>query len=269
MSPYDRSPRPVRPLTHVLRAIARTPSAVYAAVVVPVVLAMVAVAVQPWLPPSHLLRDSQVVAVAHGSSHAAYGLVSNLGILALALTSGAALIGWFVLRTTPGRMPPLLGCAGLLSLALVLDDLLLLHETLTFATGARVMFAAAYAGAFACFLVRFRATILQQLDVGLLGLSGVALGSSLLVDAVFESATQLSVLVEDGAKLLGFAAWAAFVLRATILALGARADASSSTPHAPSGFRATPAPRHPSSRPVDTGAPLARHGSPAGSSARG
>jgi hypothetical protein len=214
-----------RPVARVIRTLARTPDAVYAAVVVPVVIVLAAAAMQPWLPPSHLLRDSQVVAIAHGSPHAAYGLVSNLGILVMALTSGAALLGWTVLRATPGTMRPLLGWAGLLTLALVLDDLLLLHETFTFATWTRVLFGAAYAGAFAWFLLRFRATIRERLDIGLLALSGVALGASLLVDAVLEP-TQFSVLVEDGAKLLGFAAWSAFVVRAALLALGSRADAA-------------------------------------------
>ena len=247
-----------RPVTEVLRAMARTPNAVYAAVAVPVVLAMVAVALQPWLLPSDLLRDSQAIAADRGDTHSAYGLVSNLGILAMALASGAALLGFAILRDTTGRMRPLLGCGALLSLAIVLDDLLLLHETLTFAAWARVLFAAAYAGAFACFLVRFRATIRQHLDVGLLLLAGVALGSSLLVDTVVEPATQLSVLVEDGAKLLGFVAWSAFVLRSAVFALTRRADAASGAPRARHGVRAAAAPRHPSSHLLSPGASPAR-----------
>lgn len=234
-----------RPVTEVPRAMERTPYAVYAAVAVPVVLAMVAVALQPWLLPSDLLRDSQAVAAARGNAHSAYGLISNLGILVMTLASGAALVGFAILRGTPGRLRALLGCGALLSLAIVLDDLLLLHETLTFAAWTRVLFAAAYAGAFAGFLVRFRATIRQHLDVGLLLLAGAALGSSLLIDTLVEPATQLSVLVEDGAKLLGFVAWSAFLLRTTMLALTQRADAAAGAPRARHGVRTTAAPRHP------------------------
>ena len=255
MSPSHPRP-PV--VTRTMRALARTPRATYAAVVAPVALLLVAVALQPWLPPSHLLRDSQVVAIAHGNPHAAYGLVSNLGILVMALTSGAALLGWIALRAAPGRMRSLLGGAGLLSLAVVLDDLLLLHETFTFATWARLAFIVAYAGAFAWFLVRFRALIEQRLDLGLLVLAGAALGSSLLVDAALE-ATQLSVLLEDGAKLLGFVAWSAFVVRAALVALGSRADAAGGAP--PTGLDAptTAATRHPSTHPSARAAPDALH----------
>ena len=247
-----------RPVTEVLRLLARTPNAVYAAVVVPVVLTMVAVALQPWLLPSDLLRDSQTVAAARGNAHSAFGLVSNLGILAMTLSSGAALLGFAILRGTPGRMRALLGCGAMLSLAFVLDDLLLLHETLTFATWARVLFATAYAGAFACFLVRFRATIRQHLDVGLLILAGAALGSSLLVDMVVEPATQLSVLVEDGAKLLGLVAWSAFLLRSAVVALTRRTDAAAGVPRARHGVRPTAAARHPSSHLPSSAAPPAR-----------
>ncbi|WP_448811830.1 hypothetical protein [Agromyces bauzanensis] len=211
-----------------MRARANTPATVYLAVVLPVVIALVAAAVQPWLPASDLLRDSQAVAAAHGDEHTAYGLLSNVGILVMALAAGAALVGWLVLRVTPvataaatptpNPFRQLLAWSAVMSLVFVLDDLLLLHETAAFLPGIGVLFGAAYALLFLRYVVRFRTTIRDELDAGLLVLAVAALAASVLVDVVMEP-TEWSVLIEDGAKLLGIVAWSAFVLRAALTAL--------------------------------------------------
>ena len=70
-----------RPAVWMLRILSRTPPAVYLAVVLPVVVVMAATVLQPWLPPSDLLRDSQVVAAGHAGASPAYGLISNVGIV--------------------------------------------------------------------------------------------------------------------------------------------------------------------------------------------
>lgn len=216
-----------------MRARANTPVTVYLAVVLPVVVVVVAAALQPWLPPSDLLRDSQVVAAGHGDAHTAYGLVSNLGVLVMALAAGAALLGRLVLRrmpaatpdatpdsvTTPDRIRPLLAWSAVISLLFALDDLLMLHETAAVIPGAAALFGAGYALVFLGFVVRFRTTI-RELDAGLLVLAVAALAASVLVDVVMEP-TEWTVLIEDGAKLVGIVAWSAFVLRAALAALGA------------------------------------------------
>ena len=107
----------------------------------------------------------------------------------------------------------------MLTLVLALDDLLLLHEAAAFAPGAGVLVAAAYGLAFLRFIVRFRDVIIRDLDVGLLLLAVGSLGVSLVTD-VLVAPTQSSVLVEDGAKLLGLVAWSAFGLRTALFALG-------------------------------------------------
>ena len=107
----------------------------------------------------------------------------------------------------------------MLTLVLVLDDLLLLHEAAAFAPWAGALVAAAYGLAFLRFVVRFRDVILRDLDVGLLLLAVGSLGLSLVTDLLV-APTQSSVLVEDGAKLLGLVAWSAFVLRTALFALG-------------------------------------------------
>ena len=67
--------------------------------------------------------------------------------------------------------------------------------------------------------MRFRDVIIRDLDVGLLLLAVGSLGISLVTDLLV-APTQSSVLVEDGAKLLGLVAWSAFGLRTALFALG-------------------------------------------------
>lgn len=196
----------------------RTPTAVYVAVVAPVAIAVVAAATQPWLPPSHLLRDSQVVAGLHGDTSPAYGLLSNLGILAIAVASGMALLGWLATRRAGDELGPLLAWSFGLGLAFVLDDLLLLHEAASSASWTGIAIAAGYGVGFLVFLARFQDVARQRLDGGLLLLAIAAFAGSAAVD-LLATPTQASVLIEDGAKLLGIVAWSVFVARAAIVAL--------------------------------------------------
>lgn len=195
----------------------RTPAYVYVAVVAPVAIAVVAAATQPWLPPSHLLRDSQVVAGLHGDSSPAYGLLSNLGILALAVASGMALLGWLIARRTGDELGPLLAWSFALGLVFVLDDLLLLHEAASGASWTGIAIAAGYGIAFLAYLARFRDVARRRLDGGMLLIAIAAFAGSAVVDLLVDP-TQASVLIEDGAKLLGIMAWSVFVARAAILA---------------------------------------------------
>ncbi|MGR0218744.1 hypothetical protein [Agromyces sp. ZXT2-6] len=209
------------------RAADRTPALAYAAAVVPVALVVVAVATQPWMPPTDLVRDSQAVAVLRGSANTVHGMVSNLGIVAMAAAAGAALLSAVATTHRGDRLPRVLAWGGGLTLAVALDDLLLLHEAATFAAWMPKLIVVAYAAAFGVYLWRFRVEILRHLDVGLLAIAMLALGTSALVDAFAEPATVASVLVEDGAKLLGFAAWSAFLIRGALIALrGGRASGS-------------------------------------------
>ena len=167
-----------RPTAWMLRILSRTPPAVYGVVVLPVVVVMAATAWQPWLPPSDLLRDSQVVAAGHAGASPAYGLISNVGIVVLALAGGGAVIARIILRDAPAPWPRLLLWTAVLTLVLALDDLLLLHEAAAFAPGAGVLAVAAYGLAFLRFVVRFRVVIIRDLDVGLLLLAVGSLGVS-------------------------------------------------------------------------------------------
>lgn len=202
-----------------MRAADRTPPLVYAAAVVPVAVVVVAVATQPWMPPTDLVRDSQAVAALRGSARTTHGLVSNLGVLAMALASGAAVIAAAAAPHRGDRLRRALAWGGALTVAVALDDLLLLHEGATFAAWMPKLIVIAYAAAFGAYLWRFRIEILRHLDVGLLAIAMLGLGTSAIVDALAEPATVASVLVEDAAKLLGFAAWSAFLVRGALIAL--------------------------------------------------
>jgi hypothetical protein len=201
------------------RAADRTPALVYAAAVVPVALVFVAATTQPWMPPTDLVRDSQAVAVLRGSAHTVHGLVSNLGILAMAMAAGAAIVAAAAAPRRDDRLRRVLAWGGGLTLAVALDDLLLLHEGATFAAWMPKVIVMAYAVAFAGYLWRFRTEIMRHLDVGLLAIAMLALGTSALVDVFAEPPTVASVLVEDGAKLLGLTAWSTFLVRGALIAL--------------------------------------------------
>jgi hypothetical protein len=219
------------PIPSIPRLLWRTPAWAYLAVVLPVVVLMAGVVLQPWLAPTDLMRDSQVIAARHDAASPAYGLISNLGIVVLALASGGAATTGLILRHARAPWARLLLWIAGLSLALVLDDLLLLHEAATFAPGAGALIAAAYGLAFLRFATTFRDVIARDLDVGLLLLSVGALAVSAATDVVV-TATQSSVLVEDGAKLLGLVAWSAFALRTGLVAArhsGATTTTSTST----------------------------------------
>ena len=225
-----------RPAVWMVRILSRTPPGVYLAVVVPVVVVIAATSLQPWLPPSDLLRDSQVVAAGHAGESPAYGLISNVGIVVVALSSGAAATGRLILHDAPGPERRLLAWTAALSLVLVLDDLLLLHEAAAFMPWTAALVGGAYALAFLRFVIQFRDMIIRDLDVGLLLLAVGSLGVSVVTD-VLVAPTQSSVLVEDGAKLLGLVAWSAFVLRTALFALGHRRSAG---PGASSGASTSP-----------------------------
>ena len=226
-----------RPAAWMLRILSRTPPVVYLAVVLPVVVVMAATVLQPWLPPSDLLRDSQVVAAGHAGASPAYGLISNVGIIMLTLSSGGAALGSLVLRDAPAPWPRLLVWVAALTLVLVLDDLLLLHEAAAFGPGSGALAAAAYGLAFLRFVVRFRDAILRDLDAGLLLLAVGSLGFSLVIDLLM-APTQASVVVEDGAKLLGLLAWSAFVLRTVLVAFAHAGGAARAATDAGAGTAA-------------------------------
>ena len=66
-----------RPVPSIPRMLSRTPPWVYVSVVLPVAMVMAATVLQPWLPPTDLMRDSQAVAARHDAASPAYGQIGR------------------------------------------------------------------------------------------------------------------------------------------------------------------------------------------------
>gem|GEM_PF-1776318 len=209
------------PRQHVRDAFRRTPAWIHVALAAVVAVTVVVVLAQPWFAPTDLVRDSQSVAATRGDASPAYGLVSNLGIVVLVMAAGT-LVAAIAIVPPGAASRRLLAWSLALSLVFALDDLLLLHETAAFGPGSGTVLAAAYAAGFIVFALHFRDTILERFEPSLLAVVFTGLGASAIVDVLVEPATRLSVIVEDGAKLLGVLAWSTFVVRAAIVEL--RAD---------------------------------------------
>jgi hypothetical protein len=154
-----------------------------------------------------LVRDT--IAVVGGQLHA--GLLSNLGIIVWAVGGGVCLAAAAVLRTVPEqrRWARLLGGAGLLTVVLATDDLIMFHE------GAGIgpqwlgipeaLIMAAYAGAVVGLAIAYR-DLLPRLPGGIVLL--LALGCFAVSVAVDLVDVQLTYVVEeDIAKLLGIVNW--------------------------------------------------------------
>jgi hypothetical protein len=150
------------------------------------------------------------------------GYYSNLGMLVWVAAATTALLGQYVLRRV-GHIEParLLLVAGVITVAIVFDDLFLLHEVVYREVGIpQYAPFAAYGLAIAAFSWRFR----HQLGAGLLLIVAAVscLGLSAVVDILFH--LQQPYLIEDGTKALGLALWALMIVRHTIAELTSAAD---------------------------------------------
>ena len=176
---------------------------------------------QPWLPMASLIRDP--VAILGGRFY--HGLVSNIGILlwcaaaAICLFRGAE--NWSAgLRRRGG----FLLSAGLLTSMLLLDDFFLAHEQIVprFIGIPEQVALAFYPVAIVFYTAAYWRDILRA-DAALFLLSLAFFAISSLIDVGFdyhfyETPTGLevsaSVILEEGAKFIGIAAWAVFHIRA-------------------------------------------------------
>jgi hypothetical protein len=139
------------------------------------------------------------------------GFVTKLGAIAWGASAAVALFAMLVLRfaaSHPIRRSPYLSF-GLLTLLLVLDESFLIHElgsSAALALNERVIFSGYALSAVAIFW-SFRA-FLARTSFWLLGLAVGLFGVSLIMDIFVHG----NDAVEDGAKLLGIAAWAVFLI---------------------------------------------------------
>lgn len=161
------------------------------------------------------LREPQATAGIHPLA----GFVSNLGVLLWAASASVSLFaGTIVRRTGRGEAAGFLISSGCLSAYLCGDEFFQIHEDLAkrYLGVEEAYVYAAIVIAVLTYLVRYRHQILGT-SYFMLILGIAFLGASLIVDAVFEpfmqGLGQGRILIEDGAKLLGIAAWCSYTLR--------------------------------------------------------
>ena len=150
------------------------------------------------------------------------GYYSNLGVLVWAAAATTALLGHYLLRRV-GHVEParLLLVASMITVAIMLDDLFLLHDAVYREVGIpQYAPFIAYGLAIAAFSWRFR----HQLGAGLLLIVAAVscLGLSAVLDTLFH--LQPPYLIEDGTKALGLALWALMIVRHTIAELTPATD---------------------------------------------
>jgi hypothetical protein len=190
---------------------------------------------QPWVAADVLFRDP--LAVAGGEPY--FGIVSNLGVLVWAAACAISLFTGFQLRRIDpsSQVPGFLLWSGAISLVLMLDDFLLLHEVVylnLLGLPETVLFAG-YGVAVASYLVRYR-EVIARFDGALLGAALAFFATSLFFDKLtgprapgffaghppldlllplVEWIAPIATLLEDGPKLAGIALWGTYLVRAS------------------------------------------------------
>ena len=207
--------------------------AVYVTTFAPALLLLLVSITQSHVPFEYLSKDPLTVAGMATAANADrkccpayYGLVSNVGILVwwsvatVCLFAGTLLIlcrGDAVTRHDGTRLL----AAGLFTGWLTLDDLFLVHEKVLPALGIPQL---AVYGAYALMALAFafysRALIWNGRRA-MFGLAIALLSTSVAIDVIVSQQSTASIILEDGAKLLGIVAWASFYIEtATRLLLG-------------------------------------------------
>ena len=189
------------------------------------------------IPVSSLTRDMAAIAKVHPFT----GLVSNVGILLWCSTAAICLFSSNLLRRRGAHQAAgFLLWAGLMSAGLLVDDFLMLHESLApvhLGLNEKVVLAS-YACITAAYLLRHRRLILEG-DYWLLAAAMVLFGGSMLLDLANGSGWWR--LAEDGFKLLGISSWFAYHAGKAMHWLAPASDLRSQMTEAVSRGDATPA----------------------------
>jgi len=189
---------------------------IYCLTFLPCAALLIIMGVQSEVPVAYLTKDPLAVfqiSMRDGNCCEVYfGLVSNIGILLWCATAAICLFSAFLIYTNQGRWEgafPLVA-AGLFTAWLMLDDMFLLHEAVLRENGVpeKVTYTL-YAGFAILYFAASWRTIIKH-RASLLLVSLFFLGASIIIDSILHTESNRHVLAEDGAKLLGIAAWAAF-----------------------------------------------------------
>ncbi|ESA37264.1 hypothetical protein N836_03965 [Leptolyngbya sp. Heron Island J] len=204
----------------------RKASFILAGIYLLVIALIVLIWLQPLISPEILLRD--VFTLADVPPY--YGLLSNCGVFLWCITASVNLFSAVILSYAKREreFSLLLLFFGLISLILMLDDGLLLHESvvpkileniLSYDT-AETLLPLAYGSAMIYSLLRFHKTI-RNTDYKFLFLALLFLFSSLVVDHLIPLPDGRkywlrdgeNFLIEDGLKLLGIVTWAFYFIQ--------------------------------------------------------
>ncbi len=148
--------------------------------------------------------------------HPFVGILSNLGILVWCAAASICFFTAFVLWQTHPRQPAqFLFASGLLTLALLLDDLFLFHELLAqqfFSLSERSIYLV-YGLVTLTYLYLFRRLILQT-ALTILGLAFFFFAVSIVIDEILfhwlQPLRAWVYLFEDGTKFLGLISWCGY-----------------------------------------------------------
>ena len=147
------------------------------------------------------------------------GLVSNLGILLWSATAAIALFSAAVLRKQKPEMASFYLFTGLVTAMLLFDDWFLFHEVVFphyLLIPEKVLFAV-YIVILSVYLLRFSRSIAQT-EYAILLLAVAFIGASTLWDLVLpllQIAVPGHAFFEDGLKMCGIVAWAAYFIRSS------------------------------------------------------
>lgn len=170
------------------------------------------------IPIRHLTRDPLVLA----EKPFYFGFLSNIGILLWCFSAAICLFSSLLLFIAQDKRESILFFAvfGMLSLWLMLDDLLMIHEVLDetlHLIPEKVTFAV-YGASILASLCRFRKTLLRT-QPWLLGLSlfffAISMGLDVIVPKDWVTGEN-EYLLEDGFKLLAIFVWSAYFCRAAL-----------------------------------------------------
>ena len=144
------------------------------------------------------------------------GIISNLGILLWTVSASICLFCFSIIvrvnKSLKNENSLFLGSFGLITLFLLLDDLLLFHESIAPNLFIPEQMVYAFYGAIVLFaLVRFRKVILQTEWI-ILCLASIFFSLSIGMDIfwLWGDELQLHNFLEDGFKLLGIASWVSY-----------------------------------------------------------
>lgn len=208
---------------------------IYALTFLPCAIVLLTIGLQSEFPVSYFTKDPlavfQLSTINGDCCEVYYGLISNIGVLLWCVTASICLFSAILIYSIEGRLKtayPLIA-AGLFTTWLMLDDLLLLHEGVFRPNGVpEIVTYMIYAVLAVTYLFTSWRTIIQH-RASLLVVSLCLLAISIVFDSILHTETNFHVLAEDGSKLMGIAAWAAFHIdlsSATIIDLRVRASLS-------------------------------------------